>query len=368
MNKKWGTNWIDGMKVSSDHFKHDRTYLLEHSKEALSLVLNDNAFGIHNRLESDYYKFSVIDEMFSIHRIKAVSRTGYLYLVNDINNEHLQPLSLKSINEKYENGDTVQLYLKVDTGNWEEIGEIKEDDFPIRRPYSSYRFTVEDMNLSAAMDIKSLDTLLPVAQFMKANGVLMQKTNYIPPVLTVRSNKVLRDLHYSWAEFNFGLANLNSVTAQKISDTQHGSFLRSNILILSTQMAFFLADQIDEFNESYSDRSPHYMVIFYKKMARIINASLIAMKNRERIIQYMADWTDNTPQGFLEKIEEMNDLSYSHLDIISSIDTVKDFIQTIRTLFTRLTELNYFELQDVKTPLHTAIPPQPVTPPQSSEV
>jgi len=362
MIKKWGVNWMDGMKVSSGHFEADRTFLIEHDKEVLSFLVNDNKFGIHTRSESDEFKYSVIDEKVSVQQLKAVSRSGYMFLIDEKNAPNINSLSLKEINGNYENNDVIQIYIKVELNEFNSFGEVKEDEFPMRKPYASYSYKLEDMNIAAALDVKSLDSYLPFAQFFKANGVLMQKTNYIPPVFNVRSDKTLKGLHFNWAEFNFELANLNSVTAQKVSDSSHGSFLRSNILILSTQMAFFLADQIDEFNESYLDRSPHQMVIFYKKMARVINASLIAMKNRERIIQYMADWTDNTPQGFLEKIEEMNDLNYNHLMINEAIETVKNFIGTVRSLFNRLTELNYYELQDSRPPV------QPVQPSQSAEV
>ena len=350
MIKKWGVNWKDGMKVSSNHFMSDRNFLIEHDKEVLSFLLGDNKFGIQNRSEADEFRYSIIDEKVSIQQLKAVSRSGYMFLINELIAPNITPLSLKEINGKYENNDIIQVYVKVDISEFLDFGEVGEDEFPMRKPFASYSYKIEDMNITAALDVKSLDSYLPFAQFFKANGVIMQKTNYIPPVFNVGSDKTLKDLHFKWAEFNFELANLNSVTAQKVSDSSHGSFLKANILILSTQMAFFLADQIDEFNECYLDQSPHQMVVFYKKMARVINASLIAMKNRERIIQYMADWTDNTPQGFLEKIEEMNDLVYDHLQISESIEVVKNFISTVRSLFNRLTELNYYELQDVRPP------------------
>ena len=343
---QWGVNWKDGMKINADHFKKEREHLISLLNVYASINIDNSNFGLIGDNISLDLRYSISNNEFVIEQIFAISRKGTLAFVNEENVSTVGKIKLKDIIQDYDDGQVAQIYIKVDNSKVYEFGSIDDEEFPIRYPHISPVITLEHMKLDYALYIDSLDSHIPIAQLINVNGKMIVDEAYIPPVRTCMSNKKLRDKHQELSNLNFQLAGMNSEIAQKISGKSHSSYLKSNILILSTQMAFFLANYMDEFNDEYILQSPKMMVTFYKKMSRIINACLISMQKKEKIIQYMADWTGLTPQEFIDHLDAMNEFYYNHLNIKESIANINNFTDIISKLFERLKDLNYKEFDE----------------------
>jgi len=339
----WAINWKDGMKINSSHFEAERRYFQSLAKIYGGIEIFDHNFGLISDQLQDDMQYSIRNDSLQLEKYYGISRTGQVFYINEQNNETLSKIDLKELKDKYEDGDLIQVYLRIDNHSNIVFGNIDNEEFPVRYPYSSGEYSLTHMRFDMSLPIDSLDMTVPILLLKREGDVLRVDDDYIPPSASNLAHPSLRERHNQLAHDNFKLASYNSEIAQKISANPHGSFLESNIKVLSTQMAFFIANYLDEFNENYISKSPKEIIVFYKRMNRIINACLISMQNKEQTIQYMSEWAGLPVQGFLESLDTMNNMKYDHLNINKCLTEIEDYVNMITGLFGRLKELNYVE-------------------------
>jgi len=340
----WPVNWKDGMKINSSHFEAERRYVQSLSKVYGGIHIYDHNFGLISDDEQDDMRYSILSDSLSIEQYFGISRRGQSFYINEDNCSSIEKLDLKKLKMDYVDGEVIQIYIKANLDKHASFGNIDNEEFPVRYPHATIEYSLTHMRSDLTLKVSSLDMLVPVIRLIKNGDSLTIDDNYIAPAVSNYAHRKLRDRHHQLAHDNFKLASYNSEIAQKISAKPHGSFLESNIKILSTQMAFFIANYLDEFNDTYLYKSPKEIVVFYKRMNRIINACLISMQNKEQTIQYMGKWAGMPVQAFLDSLDAMNNMKYDHLNIDDCLSKVENYVNMINGLFGRLKELNYMEV------------------------
>jgi len=341
MKTHWGVNWKNGMKISSEHFLKERL----HHNFMTSLVQNamttDYKYGLIEHPVYENLKYSLYNNRFTIESCYGISRGGVLLFVNEQNNKKINSLQLQSIRSEYKSGDVIQIYIRLLTDTIQEFGIIDGEAFPANYPDASYNYQLEYYGADTALDNDNLSFVLPIAQLIvKQDGIDITQ-DYIPPVYHTRASDKLMEYHRKFNEFNFELARLNSTIAQNIGGDAHGNFRKANILVLTNTLGVFIADQLDQFTYKYQNESPLEMFLFFRKISRLINASLINMQNRSEMVKLMGEWSGISEADFLSKLNEINSIEYTHNDVKRSMDVINRFVVMMNKLFLKIGESNF---------------------------
>jgi hypothetical protein len=337
---KWGVNWQDGMKICAENFLDERRYSADLMSKYAQYFVNDFNFGKLNT-DHDLPLYLIKDDTLYIRRFEGITRGGQFILINEGNADAIEGISLKSLEQRYSPDDRITIILRLNVNNELVFGHPDTDEMPFRQPHSIFEILVEHIAEKNLSNQSLSDTSLPILQLVRTQRGVVVDESYIPPVAFVRAHREMLAWFYELVNINYNIAALNAETIQRLSSESHSSYLRSSATVLCTQMAFFLANNMDEFADEFAGKSPYAILSFYKKMGRVINASLVAMNNRERVIQYMADWTASTPEGFLEKLDALNEIDYNHANLISINGQIREFTKLVQNLFSKLSTLNY---------------------------
>lgn len=347
MKKYNAINWKDGMKIKGEHFRQQRRYFLSELAASNRKFLNDNRFGVDGHSTADYPSYSLRDNKIYLNHLKAVTRSGHTIDVNNANKEYTPLLDLSEYLAKTNDGSVLQIYAKIDHEKEIEQGEIDPEEYPLRMPYVNSAITLEAMDLQHALNIKNLDVYLPIAQIKKQNHIFLEVNDYVPPVLKTSAHIKTAEWWNKFATYNFQIAGQNNQTSQRFSSNGSTDITSKNIALLSREIAFFFADKLDKFIYKLPDESPLEMFLFYKEFNRMFNAVLANMQRQQSMLKIFADWTSSSTNDFIEKIENINNLEYDHLDIHSAFKKINAFIEMMSTLFERISTLNTSQIEHV---------------------
>lgn len=338
MKTYWAVNWKDGMKVESSQFEQERTYTNDKIRLANAINLTDYNFGLFNDEANTYFQYEINGSQLRINYCKAITRFGWMININDENASSLPGVSLEQLVKEYDEGDVIQLYIRIHPTESFGFGDIDEQEFPYRLPEASVKYDLEFMNLNNALPVDHLITSLPVLQIRRVINGYEIVSKYIPPCCTLNAFKELKGWHHELNNFNFEWAKLNSSTAQELMMKGEQSFITNNIQQLTSKLATFIADVLDDFTYNNINRSPLETFLFYKKIGRLFSAVLGNMDNKREMVQLFADKTNHSIENFLASLNKLNGLEYNHLNIREVKDTIDEYTKMMIILFRRLNE------------------------------
>ncbi len=338
----WGVNWQDGMKITAAHFLDERRSTAWLMYQYSKLFVRDNNYGKLNT-DHDIPLYKIEGDTLYINRYEGVTQSGHFIYIGEEESAVIKGVRFSELEAKYSVDDVITIFLKLDLNQFEALGEPNADEMPYRQPYSMFKISIDYTSGANQLGEIGLPMAVPVLQMLRTQSGLIVNEAYIPPIAYIKADRKMTAWFYELVNLNFQIAALNSEIIQRLSSDTHTSYLKSSITILCTQMAFFMANNMDAFADELLHESPQTILSFYKKMGRVINASLVAMNNRERVIQYMADWTSSTPEVFLEKLDILNEMTYNHSDIRAFKLGLIQFTDLVLLMFRRLANLNFIE-------------------------
>jgi len=337
----WGVNWKNGMKLSNADLLNQKVH--HDFKQSLSIgsSLSNYKYGLFDLPGFKGLEYQIYNNRFTIDHCLAVTRGGWVMMLNDDNKQKIESLDLTKIRKEFAVGDLATIYLRLHPGEFVDFGTIKDETFPAFYPNSSYRYSLEYLLSTNEVDQYNSNFVLPITQLNIAQDGIDIVDGYIPPLLKVTGSTKMLEHHSYFNQFNFELAKYTSQIAQKLVGKAHKNALSANIFQLSQQLAVFLSDQLDYFGIKYKEDSPLEIVLFYKKLSRMIFAALANMANREQTVNQMAEWTGSSVNDFTGILNNVSSgLQYDHLDINHSVIELKKFTELIRNLFKKISVTN----------------------------
>ena len=348
----WPVNWVDGMKISKNHFLQQDDNLREQLEIAGCLQLTDQNYGL---LESagglEALSLVITTEQVELHACRAVTRGGHYVEVGPINNAQLkQPLSSLFHDEAFQELDVWTVVLRVNTKAKDLIGQPDPEEVPLRHPYASSQLRLEVVPSGDLAGREAFSDAVPLARLVRKYQGVERVMDYIPPFTRTQASERLMQLHTRWQQQLVETENYLYEIVRKINDKQvhgTGNALAHDLLNLTKSILDYLNGNYDRYRLLLPGRPPVETVLWFMGMARCIVSQLRMALNADNLEKYIAFYVNDTERyQLLQLSNELKDFRYDHTDTAASLRVITRFLEAVNHLFGQLRGLQYNQIAD----------------------
>ncbi len=344
--KHFRVNWIDGMKISKEHFNDLQNYTQEVVKDTASLFLKKDSYGFVSSHLSISHEYSVNIDIhknisISIQRLRGVAPNGARIEINSktVHVEHNLPFQ-DFVDEKIEEGYImITLNPKLNTA----FGEQNLEEVPPRSPFLNNSFLFSFVDAKNIANTGVVPYQIPIAKIKKKNDLWEVNSNYIAPCMTISADPRLIDFYIYTDTFLKKMERSSVKIVQKIASEEYSNPIADIIHIVCSNLLNYLGLNITHLNSEKHHNSPKRVVEFIISMARVMKNHIDTStpEQKEMLLIYFGEWTDLTGGDYENLFTKTINIEYLHYDINQALSIANEFMFTIDKLFAILTEVDY---------------------------
>jgi hypothetical protein len=294
MNEYFQVNWINGMKITADHFIELENHFISRTQNSIKGFISPLNYGLIPGVEENVTipHFSVSlnkDKVNMLHGFVALTPEGHLLQI-PANQEF--PIAKPDVQADW-------YYLVVSGKPYirAPFGSINAQENPSRYPYAmqdyQFEFFAPNKDHHNVLEYNKI----PVARY---SGVVFEEDkSYIPPCTSIQSHPDLIALYKVFQEA-FSELERKILTLLKTKDHQNNPLLANLI--------GFFGQHKPAIDNYIQYQPPSAMVEKVQQIARIIHY-YFKIQNREALT-------------------EIVDFKYNHFDIKKAVDMVYSFIRS----------------------------------------
>ena len=294
MNPYFQVNWINGMKITADHFIELENHFIYRTQSSFAGCVNALNYGLIPGFDDNTSlpHFSV-----SLNHEKVIILHGFIALTPD--GHLLQIPARQEFPITRPNVAAEWYYLVVSAQPYvrKQFGEINPHENPSRYPYTmqDYRFEFFAPNKEHYHVLEP--NKIPVGLY---NGIAFEEDkSYIPPCTTIQAHPELILLYKVVQE---AFSELERKVLSLLLTKDH-----ANNPMLASMIGFFSQNKT-AIDSLIQYQPPYFLVEKIQQIARIINYSF-KLQNKEAL-------------------GKMVEFRYNHFDIKKAVDMVSQFVKT----------------------------------------
>ncbi len=346
-------NWVDGMKITKDHFINTENAFYDQLRDANCKFLTSYNYGLLSPASGSKNSLDVkigIDRSnilrVTVLECRAITPGGgrieVLRAMSQKQNDTAKELSAEYDLSKSQS-QIVFIVISVNPFARAAAGKPDPDENPPRFPFAQPEYKV---NLMTKDEINTENGAfhLSIGKLKVIGSSFEVIENYIPPCTTVANHPDLVDVYH---ELNLFLVNMEKYTSeiiQKIHSKNQQNDLAGSVLYLSEHMMSFLNDNMLLFKWTFMERPPLFMIELFARFAKTIK-NTIDLKTgagTEQLLGYVKNWIVEVNQGEFEStLTDMINVQYDHMDMDTAIEKLQAFTMMIANVFKKLSKLDY---------------------------
>lgn len=349
--KYFSVNWMDGMKISKDHFIAQDHAAQDALSDALSLSLSPVRYGVLPPSAAGENTFQVTLALDNQNTLKAtviglqaVTPGGVRIQVPALSQAGLEAgvgttfqFAPSGAEAAYWVVLTVQPYERVPAGSPDPV------ENPPRYPFVQAGYQVQVVSDSQYPQYARNPFALVVGKVSVNGNTVRIEEEYIPPCISVLASPDLAGLHAELDQFLSGLELRCSQIVQKIFRKSQQNDLSELAMFLCDRIMLFIGQAITDMRWNQVYESPARMLSTIISLARVMKNTidLRTGSGKEELMNYLSEWCELN-QGELENmLSGLAGLRYDHNDINSSIIPVIRFAKVTGKLFESLSNLEF---------------------------
>jgi hypothetical protein len=360
-NHHQAVHWIDGMKLSSDHFLQSDAHHSEQLRSAVELLLDDFNYGLlpapggeRSPLEYDLDPHPDRFE-FALRSCHAVTRGGlHIRIAQGDDNAERHKASVKASDYEMQQDLKLSVVLSYNPFKRIPVGQPDPEESPLRHP-----FTVPTSRLEIVPE-SMLNLNYARSQYLVIGRVVWRERrffwmeDYIPPCRSSAAHPMLRekyatmDNHLNHLQTHSEAILEGIYKEEALNRPEFDKQLAGNTGRLCGAMLRIIADSTFFFKNQVLHGPPILLVQQVSRLAAGLRAALqmIPPKEEQRLLQYYNNWTKIEASDFQSTLSKIADLKYSHLDIMASLGPAERFLAFITGLWKRLSQLKFIGQDD----------------------
>ncbi len=344
--KNFKINWVDGMKISKEHFQSLQNFAENSIKDAYVVRKGRYGHGLLAAYQGDQNEYAINLDIHkslkvTIKKMRAISPNGNRIEITENTPSVKQEVVIDELSDKkLEEGF---LLINLDTENPVAFGEQDPKEIPPRHPFLTNGHFFTFMSASELAKSGLSGNQLPIAKIEKEGKSLSTATDYIPPCLTLGAHESLIDF-YNEAENFLKLTERNAILiVQKIISKQSDNPIADAMHLVVDKIYVYLAQQITKVKWEEHDMHPKELLEIIVSLARIFKGSvdISAPENKEQLFNYFGEWTDLKGGDYEKIFTDIINMQYNHHDINQNVLHASGFMQIIDKLFSVLTQIDY---------------------------
>lgn len=344
--KNFKVNWIDGMKISKEHFIQLQSYVQDSMKDVSSLLMGKHDYGFVSSYLSESQEFLVnIDAhknlKVAIKKLRAITPNGSRIEITS----HTPNVKEEITIDELENSDFDSGYVVLNYNAEENVafGEQNVKEVPPRYPFLTQKYFISFSKASELETSGIGPNQLPIAKIVKDGNALAVSQEYIPPSISLAADENLISF-YNTVETFLKMTERHSIQiVQKISGKDSDNAISDTLLVAVDKIYTYLAQEITMIKSEEYDLTPRKLMGVVISFARLFkNAVDVApSQNKELLFNYFGEWTDLKGGDFEKLFTSVINQQYKHHDVAENIHAIHHFMKVIGQLFTLLTQVDY---------------------------
>jgi len=340
-------NWINGMKLSSDHFVINDLYVQDFVRNVASLSVNSSNYGLLPPFAgySSSHDIDIIEKA-SNHieiRVKycnAITQEGVH--IDITQNDALDGLVHNHYFGQSE-PKNYQILLTVNPFARNPSGMPDPDETPLRYPEVAKAYNILVLPDSEIQTSLPDHYFLTIGQVYYENGTITINRNYIPPSSSITSHSALIRFYESFSILLNDLQQASFKIIDKTGGRDNITPLGKNIRLISEKIVDFIAGIFYNYRNVAHRESPVVLAGYFSSLAHTFFTAIkmVDPREREELLKYFYEWKDVTPGNFEELLSKTIELVYDHKQIYNSMIMVSEFLNVMVALWNKLSGLEY---------------------------
>ena len=197
--KHYAVNWVDGMKISREHFLQQENYIIDSIRDANSLPVNPFNYGLlpvsdqySDKNIYEIHNTATNDAQLIIKKLTAVTMAGLRIEMSE-HKVNIRNLTKNTASEQEEAEG--QFYILASVNPFEKIpfGEIDSEEIPPRHPFTKPNYRIELVETSILNSSYSGGNYLVLGKVAIKSGIAQIDNNFVGLVIDEDNQSELTD-------------------------------------------------------------------------------------------------------------------------------------------------------------------------------
>jgi hypothetical protein len=343
--KHYRVNWVDGMKISKDHFMGLEDAMGDQIRDMSGVSLNTFNYGLlppgpnaPQSLNIQIYSDRSEQVTVKVQECRAITPGGARIEILPHSPAVEAVVTIERLKTQ-----AYEIYVVVDPFARVPFGQPNPSESPMRQPYSLPQYRLEILPYPQTHQPEYSAFQICVGHLRVEGDLVKLSEHYISPCTTLMSHPRLIAAHQKLMSALGEMEVASTGIIQRIKGKETISQLDQSLLYLAEKIADFIAHSLDNFRLLLLQQPPVHVITSFARFARVMNVSLNSMvrKHREELLDYFHKWFELAPRDMENLLRGMLTISYDHNDTYASFNKVELFTDRILVLLRKLNELNY---------------------------
>ncbi|MCF2490492.1 hypothetical protein [Dyadobacter sp. CY347] len=351
-NRHLAVNWVDGMKISRQHFVETDNYHADQFRRAQANAQTALNYGLllpannNESLEMQILGDASLQIRIKIEQCNAIAPDGTPLEVKPSDDLKLET-SLTQVIEQYRLpvAQNQLFYIVISSNLFERqpVGNPVENEIPVRHPHTT---PTSQISLVPA-DLIHMDQWggpsLVVGKIEYNNSELRVLHDFIPACKAVKSHKALREWYNRFGGYLNDIEMYSFRIIQKIKVKSQKSTLSDSVQALVERLVNVFATTNIHYQRLVPYQPPVQMVVALIQAVQSIRTSLECLTDREKeeLLGYLGEWADDSPGSLEKQILAVIQVPYNHNEILPCLKTMDAFFSMWSALFLKLSQLEF---------------------------
>ncbi len=374
--QKYPVNWVDGMKISRQHFFQTEQFVSDAVRDALAWSVPNFGYGLlPDGMGFDVQIVCDFSQQINVNvaTCRAITSDGCRVEVLGMGTLSLNS-SFKQLMSDYrltaDRDQTIYVALSVNVFEREAFGEPASNEMPPRQPHTQPTYQLS-LIPAETIQIQSFGGAhLLIGKIRLQNGELRTDTKFIPASMAVSSHQLLIEWYQKFGKIVGDIETYSFRIVQKIKIKSQKSSLTDNVQQLTESLIFALSDVLSSFRWRVPHQPPIFLLEAMLRLAYRLQSSLNLLidKDKEELLTYFGEWSDLTATTIEGQLNTLLNAPYIHADTAILFEQTEAFFNIISTLFNKLSQLEFIGKRKgqnvfiVESPVHESQQPTQAQP------
>ena len=342
-------NWVDGMKISKDHFIDSDKHFTDLIRDYASVYVTDKNFGLlpppvgvrnysNLRLNSAYSGRAEL----SLDYCNVLTSGGFR-MIADFNQAGESTLSQSFDTSAWSEDSIYDVLLVANPYNRLPKGQPALEENPPRHPFTNIHYQLEIIPEERISSRELGPYHFVIGKLMIKHGEVKLLTDYIPPSVYISSHPELERFASLVLQVIRAVQNDSFSIIRKVHEKNKLSSLAHSFTGICTVVLNYISSVYFQLTNELMYLSPLQLIGCLSSLASLIRSNLKTMhpEAREELLKYMYEWTEHTPGGFDQMLQKAVEITYDHHNIRQSLNVMQSFLQNMETIWSKMNALEF---------------------------
>lgn len=347
--KHYAVNWVDGMKISRDHFVQQENYFIDSIRDSNSISVVPFNYGLLPISEQfpdktiyEIHHTATNDTQLFIKKITAVTMGGYRLEISDYKTNIRNIATNTALNQEEIDG---QFYILATVNPFDKIpfGEIDTEEIPPRHPHTKPNYRIELVETSILNSNYSGGNYLVLGKVGIKLGMAQIDNNFIPPCTSVQSHPKLLEYYQNYSTSMSNIRSYAFKIIQKIAHKNQNNELAHNIKTICRTIIHHEGEHYFAFKNMATHLPPIFLMNIFSKLALKLyhDTQLMPAAELEEMLNYCLEWSDVAPHTLLNLLSGVAEINYNHHDSGQVFFNIQMMLKNLEQILSKLSELDY---------------------------